>query len=477
MPSLLLRFAGPCVATMLFLVGCSGNERTANVDWPSDPVGPLLIREVAVIDVETGRRLLRRDVIVREGRIHAIEPTTARPPAGIRVIDGRGASLLPGLIDMHGHVMFPRGPLWSTDSSYSSGNPEANLRSYLYAGVTTLLDPADSTGEAVERRERVRSQKLVGPRIFTSGKPITGRGGHPVAMIELLAPRWLASFIGARMATQVESKDESHLAVDSLARAGVDVVKVYVNQIPPESPRISTALLDAIADRARDHDLRWVAGIGTTQDALDTGRAGTSLWMHGIAKERIPDDQIETLAAFGIPMVATIEAPDRIIRSLDGPIDPIPMERETVPLEVLESFYPPPEGFSLGRFGFGSLEDADSPGVAGDNVMRLRNAGVTILAGSDPLRGGIFPGASLHRELGQLVRAGLTPAEAIRAATLDSATYLANGEPIEFGAVRVGLRADLLLVEGDPTVDISRLQMIREVILSGIPMVRSPVAP
>ena len=375
---------------------------------------------------------------------------------------------------MHGHVTFPRGPLWSTDFAV---DVEANLRSYVYAGVTTVLDPGDSTGKAVARRERVRTQKLVGPRIYTSGKLITCRGGAPVSLYNLIAPRWLVPLISALGATQVESKDEARHAVDSLARAGVDVVKVFADRIPPDSPRISTALLDAIADRARDHDLRWVAHIGSTQDALDTGRAGTSLWMHGIATGRIPDDQIETLAAFGIPMVATIESQDRIIRSLDGPIDPIPMERETVPLEVLESFYPPPEGFSLELFGFGSLEDADSPAVAGDNLMRLRNAGVTILAGSDPLRGGIFPGASLHRELGQLVRAGLTPAEAIRAATLDSATWLANGEPIEFGAVRVGLRADLLLVDGDPTADISRLQNIREVILGGIPMVRSPVAP
>ena len=70
---------------------------------------------------------------------------------------------------MHGHVTFPRDPLWSTDFS---ANVEANLRSYLYAGVTTVLDPADTTDEAVARRERVRSQKLVGPRIFTAGKPI-----------------------------------------------------------------------------------------------------------------------------------------------------------------------------------------------------------------------------------------------------------------------------------------------------------------
>ncbi len=68
-----------------------------------------------------------------------------------------------------------------------------------------------------------------------------------------------------------------------------------------------------------------------------------------------------------------------------------------------------------------------------------------------------------------------TPGEAIRAATLDSATCLANGQPIEFGAVRVGLKADLLLVEGDPTEDISRLQDIRQAIVGGIPIERRPV--
>ena len=219
--------------------------------------------------------------------------------------------------------------------------------------------------------------------------------------------------------------------------------------------------------------MRWVAHIGKTQDAIDSGEAGVSLWVHGVAQERIPDEQIDRLAAFGIPMVVTIEVADRYIRGLKGPIDPIPMERETVPQDVLDSFYPPPEGFSLDTFG--SLEGSDSPRTSADNMMRLRRAGVTILAGSDSQGGGIFPGASLHRELAQLVSAGLTPGEAIRAATLDSATYLANGRPIEFGAVRVGLRADLLLVEGDPTEDISRLQDIREVILGGTPIERRSV--
>ena len=221
--------------------------------------------------------------------------------------------------------------------------------------------------------------------------------------------------------------------------------------------------------------MRWVAHIGKTQDAIDTGEAGVSLWMHGVLQERIPDEQIDRLAAFGIPMVVTIEAADRFVRGLDGPIDPIPMERETVPQDVLDSFYPAPEGFSGILGAFRSDEEIDTLGTSADNMMRLRRAGVTILAGSDSQGGGVFPGASLHRELAQLVSAGMTPGEAIRAATLDSAIYLANGQPIEFGAVRVGLRADLLLVEGDPTQDIARLQNIREVILAGTPIERRSV--
>jgi hypothetical protein len=124
-------------------------------------------------------------------------------------------------------------------------------------------------------------------------------------------------------------------------------------------------------------------------------------------------------------MVVTIEVGDRFIRGFDGPINPIPMERETVPQAVLDSFFPPHDCFTLDALS-GSKEAVDSPGTGADNMMRLRRAGVTILAGSDSQGGGIFPGASLHRELAQLVSAGLTPGEAIRAATLDSAIYLAK---------------------------------------------------
>jgi imidazolonepropionase-like amidohydrolase len=229
-----------------------------------------------------------------------------------------------------------------------------------------------------------------------------------------------------------------------------------------------------IVERARSHGLRTVVHIGTTEDAIDAGHAGVALWVHGVYKESIPDEQIAVLAGFGIPMVTTSEVFDSYGRARRGPIVPTRLERETVPAEVLASFYPPPADLDLGP-----LEDwlrlmEQTREVRLDNVARLHRTGITILAGSD-VQPGVFPGASLHRELRTLVEAGLTPVEAIRAATLLPARFLDEGEDPDFGVVAIGRRADLLLVDGDPTADIQVLEAIREVILAGVPIERIAV--
>jgi imidazolonepropionase-like amidohydrolase len=100
---------------------------------------------------------------------------------------------------------------------------------------------------------------------------------------------------------------------------------------------------------------------------------------------------------------------------------------------------------------------------------------VTILAGSDT-QPGMFPGAGLHRELHLLTEAGLTPADAIRAATLDAAKFLANGKEPEFGVIATGKQADLLLVDGDPTADLDALAHIRAVIKGGVPLERKAIS-
>ena len=119
------RLTGVGLALLATLsLACSSSVRTASVAWPQEPASDLVIRNVAVVEVETGQRTLARDVWVRAGRIAAIEPAGSIPAEGLQTIDGRGASLLPGLIDMHGHVSLGRGPLWEGEL----GDPEANLR-------------------------------------------------------------------------------------------------------------------------------------------------------------------------------------------------------------------------------------------------------------------------------------------------------------------------------------------------------------
>jgi imidazolonepropionase-like amidohydrolase len=459
------------VAGVLLLFGCGGEPGpTVDVRRPAAVPDAVLIENVAVLDVESGLRTEGMDVLLRGERIASVGAHgSLADAAGAQVIPGEGATLVPGLIDMHGHVYS------NTDPSWSRGlpTPEANLAAYAYAGVTTVFDPADNSGEAFARREQVARGELVGPRIFSTGPLLTCADGHPVATIQELAPWWIGWYLAGVVAIQIPDVETANTVVDEVAVDGADAVKIVIDSIPLQAPRMSLEIARAAVARARSHGLRTVAHIGTTQDAIDAGDAGVALWVHGVYKERIPDDKIAVLAGYGIPMVATTEVFDRYARSLQ-PIEPTRLERETVPEAVLASFHPVPEGFDPGSLSSWLELARATTDTRIDNVRRLREAGVTILAGSDT-QSGVFPGAGLHRELAHLVRAGFTPAEAIRAATLEPARFLANGGEPDAGIVAPGKRADLLLVEGDPTLDVAVLADLREVFLAGVPIERRPV--
>ena len=450
--------------------GCSEPEPGPVVRRPAEVPASVLIRNAALLDVESGEVTSGRDVLLEGGVIAAIEPHGTL--SAERVVEGDGATLVPGLVDMHGHVGASTAPTWER----SFPDAEANLRAFAYAGVTTVFDPGDGSDDAFSRRERVARGELLGPRIFSAGPVLTCPEGHPIAMVNELAPWWIAWYISDLAAVPIPDADAARAVVDEIAGNGADAVKIAVDAIPLDAPRMPPEVAAAIVERANTHGLRVVAHIGTTQDAIESAEAGAALWVHGVYKERIPDDQIQKLADYGIPMVATIEVFDQYARNRQGPMTPTKLERETVPAARIEAFWPIPEDLELGGLeGWLDLA-AQTMDVRVDNVRRLHEAGVTILAGSDTQMG-VFPGPGLHRELALLVRAGLTPVEAIRAATLDPARWLSRSAEPDFGSIAVGKRADLLLVEGDPTRDVAALENIREVFLAGTPLERAPVPP
>ena len=160
---------------------------------------------------------------------------------------------------------------------------------------------------------------------------------------------------------------------------------------------------------------------------------------------------------------------------LPGPRASTKLEREMVPASVLASFAHPPKHSALVQT-FGPYMELlrRNESIWAQNVLHLHEAGVTMLAGSDT-QPGVFPGAGLHREIALLHTAGLTRAEAIRAATLAPARFLTHSDDPDFGEIAIGKRADLLLVEGNPLETLDALDRIRGVILRGVPLTRNPI--
>ncbi|HKA14374.1 MAG TPA: amidohydrolase family protein [Myxococcota bacterium] len=453
------------------IAACASPAPSVRVARSEPRPSAVWIADVAVLDVATGVRTPDRDVLIANGRIAAIARSGAgAPPPAAALLSGSGATLVPGLVDMHGHVYANSNPIWAPGLP----DPDANLRAYLYCGVTTVFDPGDQSAEAFDRRSRVASGELAGPHIYTAGPLHTAPEGHPIALVREFAPWWIGWYVAPRVAVAVDSVEQANAAIDRLAEHHPDAVKIVIDEIPLGSPRLRPEVARAIADRAKSHGLRTVAHIGTTRDAIIAAESGVAMWMHGVYKERIPDSDIAVLAGYHIPMVATIEVFDSYARLRSGPREATALERETVPARLLDSFYPPPEGFSIGSLtSWQELNERAAPDRT-ENVRRLHAAGVEIFAGSDT-QSGVFPGPGLHRELQKLARAGLSPIEVIRAATLGPARFLAKtGEP-DWGNVAVGQRADLLLVEGDPTRDVAALSAIRVVLEDGVPIARTPV--
>jgi imidazolonepropionase-like amidohydrolase len=149
------------------------------------------------------------------------------------------------------------------------------------------------------------------------------------------------------------------------------------------------------------------------------------------------------------------------------------LERDVAKPAVLDALVTAPASWSTGQSADVLHMLAAAHAARRRNVQKLRAAGITILAGSDAVNLGQFPGAGLHVELDKLVEAGMTPGEALKAATYDNARFLEGATP-EAGEVAAGRRADLVLLDGDPTADIAALDRITRVFLGGVELERHP---
>jgi imidazolonepropionase-like amidohydrolase len=455
------------VLLLLVLAGC-GKSHEFVTPLAGQP-DTFVIRNVRVFDAPRAALLDGpRDVLVREGRIAAVEKPGEVHEA-VREIDGSGKTLVPGLIDVHVHSGGSASPSWHTELP----DTDENLGALLYAGVTTALDAAGLTPAVFRVRDDIRSGKKLGPRLFAAGPMFTGPGGHPVGIMRETLPFWARWYAIPRLTRQVATPDEARHAVADLLPEHPDVLKIAVDQLPIE-PRIGTDVVAAVAAAGHEQHIRSVAHVGRSVDVLDSVHSGVDAMMHSPYQEEISDEAVAALAAKGLPVVATLAVWDAVERV--GTVragDFTPLEREIAKPAVLEALTTAPASWTAGPTAEMVRQLAAAHPARRRNVQKLRAAGVTILAGSDAANLGQFPGAGLHIELAKLVEAGMTAGEALRAATSDNARFL-EGDAPEAGEVAVGRRADLVLIDGDPTADIAALDRISRVFLGGVELERHP---
>lgn len=448
-------------------------SRDPLVTLPEQVSANVVIRNVRVIDVVTGTATAARDVWLQGDRIHEIRPhrPDAKWPADAQLIAGEGLSLIPGLIDAHCHVSSSPAPPWVTEIP----DTDLNLERLLFSGVTRVFDPGSGVPDIFELKEELRTGARLGPALHAAGPIFTAVGGHPVPMVRELAPGILQDRMIAAIARQVGSAEQAKVMVEALLVHKPDFLKIAIDQIPEGVPRLSPKLAKAIVSQAKANRLRAVAHIGSAQDALDAGEAGVSAWVHGVYKEEIPEPALARMAAFGIPMAPTMVVFQSYARMGRGNFEPTALERQVADAAFLRARAQRPQGYEVSK-GSGAflkmLGEQEENGLR--NVRRLKARGVVILAGSDAQAATIH-GPSLHRELGLLRRAGLSPLEVLRAATLYPARFLADQADPPYGVVAPEKRADLVLVRGDPLADVAAISQIEHVILGGRLLHRHPI--
>ena len=395
-----LRQTARLACVLLFpLAGACGGHAFVSVEQDNPP---LVFHGVKVFDAATGKLLDGvRDVVVKDGRITAVE-TEPQTVAGAREVTG--GVLLPGLIDLHVHLGGGSEPPWKTPFPKET----EVLTAFLYAGVTTVLDVGNVAPDVFELRDSVAQGKTLGPRIFAAGPMFTTVGGHPAAAMRLIAPWLIGDFIVSKTVREIANPAQAAVDVDALAVFKPDFIKLAVDRIPLDAPRMDTSLTTAITAAARKHNLRTVAHVGRSQDVIDAVAGGVSAMVHGVDLETISDEAIQALARGGVPVVPTHSVFDVQERLLpDTRWEFSRLEQEMAHPDIMDAIRHVPAGLdksplypwalAVGAGGFGEI-DFGGAAETHDRVDPLEFEGFVEVAefGDD---GGTEVGAALgHAE-------------------------------------------------------------------------------
>jgi imidazolonepropionase-like amidohydrolase len=400
-----------------------------------------VITAAKMVDVLTGKVVDNPAIFVGpDGRITSIaDARTVRWGSDVSHIDLSGKTLLPGLIDMHVHLDSPadiggyRG-LEFTDSFWGMtavGNAQAMLR----AGFTTVRNVGSANRNDIGLKQAIDNGYAVGPRIVPAGFALGATGGHCDSTF--LPPSLETP--DAKKEGIADSPDELRYQVRRQRKYGAEVIKVcatggvFSRNTEPGQQQLSESELRIIADEAH----QWGIRVAAHAHGADGIKAAIKAGIDTIEHASLVDDEGIRLAA----------------------VRPRPV---WFSMDIFNTDYTQAEGAKNGVLEDNLRKDREVAQIQRDNFRKAHKAGVRMVFGSDA---GVMPHGRVGGQFRTMVQYGMTPLEAIQAATRNAAQAL--GREKDIGAIAVGRYADIVAVDGDPLADVGELASVDAVVKGG----------
>jgi imidazolonepropionase-like amidohydrolase len=387
-----------------------------------------------LLDVRTGRYVAEPQIQAVDGRITRVTPNGhGVVVADATVVDLRGHTLLPGLIDMHVHL--------DSDPSYGGYTPlqfsdrfwavvaVAHARRTLEAGFTTVRNVGADQWNDIGLREAIDEGKVPGPRVVTAGYSIGATGGH-------CDSTYFPPSMNERSPFTADGPDEARKRVREVRKYGAQVIKicatggVFSRNTEPGQQQLSLEEMTAVVEEAKLQGLRVAAHAHGASGIRDAIRAGVTTIEHA---SLIDDEGIALAKRHGA----------------------------WLSMDIYNTEYTQAEGVKNGVLEDQLRKDREIADIQRENFRKAHAAGVRMVFGTDA---GIYPHGQNAKQLAVMVKYGMTPLEAIRAATLNAAEALGSSD---VGIVEPGRYADLIAVDGDPLADVTVLERVAAVIKGG----------
>jgi imidazolonepropionase-like amidohydrolase len=447
----------PCLLVAIALLGAPIAEAAAP---PSDTT---VLTGARIIDGNGGAPIEKGVLVLRGGRILAVGAAGAfKVPRPAVTFDLSGRTIMPGLISAHSHLGLIQGVSAANPANYTRENVAHQLAQYERYGVTAVMSLGVNRDILYIWRDQQRAGQLPGADIFTADRGLGVPGGAPPFPVP-----------GDQM-YRPKNPDEARADVREMAARHPDLLKLWLDDIfgtlPKMQPAIYTAAIaeaHASIDEAHQQGLRMAAHIFYLNDAKALLKANVDVIAHSVRDQPVDAEFIALMTARKIPYIATLSLDESQFIYAEHPawMD----ERffmDAVDPALLATWRSPAYAAKV-RDNPNTPKERAALAVAMQNLLTLHDAGVLISFGTDS---GALPtriaGFEEHRELQLMVQAGLSPLQAITAATKVAAETIGDGT--NRGTLEAGKRADFLVLKANPTENVKNTEQIEAVWHGGV---------